>query len=255
MKPFFARLAGLNRRTQTLLAAAGALLVIVVIAGAVLALDPLLLARLARALPGTTINGCEIKPGAQCPNADLSKATLAGAELGGANLESADLTFADLTGANLTGANLSGADLSYVIVCDTFMENGTRVFKNCQGANLAGRDLTGADMTGADLSDATLTNATLTGVNFSGLDMTGVILDGAVYCDTTLPDGQFNDTNCPIVNVKMWQPCYISIQRCTEPELEPDCAACVTSLYNDGICDAFWDLRNVRILIFQQCPH
>ncbi len=57
MKTLSARIAGLSRLTRTLLAVAGALLVIVIIAGVVLATNPALSARLSGALPGeaTTI--------------------------------------------------------------------------------------------------------------------------------------------------------------------------------------------------------
>ncbi|MBI2906457.1 MAG: pentapeptide repeat-containing protein [Chloroflexi bacterium] len=66
-------------------------------------------ARVASALPGTVIGGCEIKPRTQCPNADLHGADLSGARLIGANLSGADLRRAYLWEANLSGANLSEA--------------------------------------------------------------------------------------------------------------------------------------------------
>jgi hypothetical protein len=68
MKPFFARLAHLNLRTKTLLAVASVALLVVVVAGALLTLNPPLAARLGRALPGAvTVNSSgPIKYGSQC---------------------------------------------------------------------------------------------------------------------------------------------------------------------------------------------
>ena len=89
-----------------------------------------------------------------------------GADLYGADLSGANLTFALLTDANLTDANLAGANL-----------------------NVA--DLTGANMTGANLTDANLTDAFLTNAN-----LTNAILTGAYFCNTTMPDGSIDNSDC-----------------------------------------------------------
>lgn len=57
------------------------------------------------------INGCTLKPKADCPGVDLSQADLRGIVLSGANLRGAKLTRANLYNATLKGADLSGADL------------------------------------------------------------------------------------------------------------------------------------------------
>lgn len=92
-------------------------------------------AAVARALPGTVVNGCDIKPFATCAGvdlsgADLSRARLYAADLSGANLSGANLSNADLRGANLNNANLSGAIvtqafLSVADFCNTIMPDGS----------------------------------------------------------------------------------------------------------------------------------
>lgn len=102
-----------------------------------------------------------------CENCDLTSADLRwanvyAAELGGSpNLVDARMNGSDLSGANLYGANLEGAKL---------------VGAKLTGANLAWTSLIGADLTGSDLADAKLT--------------------GAIFCDTVMPDGSRNNTNC-----------------------------------------------------------
>jgi hypothetical protein len=96
----------------------------------------------------TTINGYEIKPGAD----------LYGAKLSWANLSGADLSWANLSGAKLSWANLSGADLSW--------------------ANLTGADLARADLYGAKLSWANLSRA-----NLYGACLYGTILDPQAQCN------------------------------------------------------------------------
>lgn len=108
-----------------------------------------------------------LKETGDCPGCDLSDANLRWAnvyeaELAGApNLVGAALSDADLSGADLYGANLEGADLRR---------------SNLSGAKLSWATLKGADLTGADLTDATV--------------------DGVSFCNTTMPDGRIDDTNC-----------------------------------------------------------
>jgi len=142
--------------------AAGALILVLIIGGiAVLTNRDLRTAmqmQVARTLPATVINGCEIEPGAHCPGANLTRASLADASLTGANLSGADLSHADLTGADLSGADLSHANL--------------------KDANLRGANTEGADLTGANLSGATPAYPK--------------------FCNTVLPDGvTVDNSNCP----------------------------------------------------------
>ena len=90
-----------------------------------------------------TVDTCEIKPEAQCPNADL----------GDADLHDANLSDAYLHGANLSEANLRGADLSWA---------------DLREANLAGADLSEAHLYGVDLRGASLREADLRSANLSG---------------------------------------------------------------------------------------
>jgi len=161
MKSLFMRMAGLSRRARILLIAGGGVLAVIFIAGALVALNPRLMARLMRALPGLTIDGCEIEPGAQCRGADLHFTKLREADLEGTDLSEANLYWVDLSKAKLTGANLTSANLSNV-------------------------DLSEADLTGANLTDAKLTNA----------ELADAILTDAVQCRTLWPDGSTHNKNC-----------------------------------------------------------
>ena len=114
MLTLFTRLARLSRRGKLLLGVAGVLLVVAIVVGGLLAFDTHALTRITRALPGLTINGCEIMPGTQCSNANLSNATLKDVNLSNANLSGANLTNANLLFANLAGANLADTDLTDV---------------------------------------------------------------------------------------------------------------------------------------------
>ena len=73
---------------------------------------------------------------------------------------------------------------------------------NLTEANLTGADLTNANLTDANLSRANLTEANLMNVNFTGANLTEAVLDGtynakkATYCNTTMPDGTVNNSNC-----------------------------------------------------------
>ena len=84
-------------------------------------------------------------------------------------------------GAWLNRANLTGANLS-----------GTALYR---------ADLRDANLTGANLSGASLGNAKLDGSNLSGADLWGTLLHkanytGAKFCNTTMPDGSINNSDC-----------------------------------------------------------
>jgi len=158
---------------------------------------------LASALPGASVNGCEIKPFTRCPNfnlsgANLSGAHLTGADLSGANLSNTNLSNADLScsgnvctnlsGANLSGANLTDADLSGVYNCQRGWIGTDLSNANLRDANLRRADLKGSSKwQGADLSGADLREANLWWVDLCQANLNGAKLDFAYYCGTTLP--------------------------------------------------------------------
>ncbi|MGI5837657.1 MAG: pentapeptide repeat-containing protein, partial [Chloroflexota bacterium] len=94
----------------------GILVAVVLLSGGVLLVNEELRTevqgRVMSVLPGTVVNGCEIKMYAVCPNADLRGADLRGVNLSGSNLRDANLDGADLSGANLTQVDWSGASLN-----------------------------------------------------------------------------------------------------------------------------------------------
>lgn len=100
-----------------------------------------------------------------------------GCDLSGGDLRWANVYAAELGGApNLVNAMLDDADLS--------------------GANLYGANLEGTKLRGADLGGATLSWASLLGADLTGANIEGARFDGATFCQTIMPDGSRNDTNC-----------------------------------------------------------
>jgi uncharacterized protein YjbI with pentapeptide repeats len=121
-----------------------------------------------------TINGCEIKPGTQCPGADLSGADLNHAHLQGANLSGAKLGGTRLNHANLISANLSGVKA----------HGASFNFADLGLAAVQHSDLTGSNFYSAILGKADFTGATVVGVNFvhAHFDQTrfrGALIHGA----------------------------------------------------------------------------
>ncbi len=221
MPALLTRIARLSRRGKVLLGVASAFLVIAIVAGGLLALNPSLAARLARILPGLTINGCTIQPETVCPDANLAGANLAGADLTranlagvnlananltGANLTNADLVSANLTGADLRGANLTGAGLYQTDLSGANLTGATLTGADLSKANLAGTNLSNttlaglnmeyANLSGALLSNANLSNARLCRASLQGAAMEGANMTGALLCETVMSDGQRKFTNC-----------------------------------------------------------
>ena len=186
----------LNRRARILLAAGGAVLVIILAAVALLAFDPLLLARLTGSLPGAaTPRICS--PGADCPDSCITQKppTRCGSNCtlkNGGECEGIDLTYVQfnaklvLLGGSLEGANLRGSALS-----------GSLYGAHLKGATLADATLVGADLRGADLTNANLSGADLTDAELTGATTSGTVWDGATFCRTTMPDRTVNNSNCP----------------------------------------------------------
>lgn len=160
------------------------------------------------------------------PQSDLTAADMANADLSEASLAYASLNSAILRSANLAAAELRGADLSLAILTDANAEvvdgrYATLVKANLQNINLEGADLSSIDASGAmllganlknanlasatlveanlvnaDLTNANLDNADLTGADLTNARMTNVSLNNAIYCNTTLPNGQVLNRDC-----------------------------------------------------------
>ncbi|MFM9108962.1 MAG: pentapeptide repeat-containing protein [Chloroflexota bacterium] len=107
-----------------------------------------------------------LQPGGSYAGCYYGYSDLSDLDVHGANFTDAQFPFTSLPGANLSGANLSYAMLGYANVNNANLSN----------ANLSGAYLMGANMRGANLTGATLTNAQ--------------------FCNTIMPDGSVNNTNC-----------------------------------------------------------
>jgi hypothetical protein len=122
------------------------------------------------------VNGCVIQPHTDCQGANLSDA----------DLRDADLTHGHLADAIFTEADLIAAHLRYATLTD---------------AIFFGADLRSADVRGVLASHATFTNADLTDADLRGADLTDADFDGANltgtrFCNTTMPNGSLNNSDC-----------------------------------------------------------
>ena len=124
---------------------------------------------------------------------DCQRCNLKGADLRDANLVDSNLTGANLTGANLTGANLTGANLQPVRSFMAGFASATSTSVSLRGANLSNARLDGAYLRGIDLTNANLSGASLQ--EMYGYDRRSVRRSN-FYCNTTMPDGTVNNTDC-----------------------------------------------------------
>jgi uncharacterized protein YjbI with pentapeptide repeats len=179
-----------------LLAAGGAVLVIALVAVALFAFDPPLLARLTRNLPGAAMPRI-CSPGADCPNSCMTQKppTRCGSNCmlkNDGECEGIDLTYVQwnsqlaLVNSYLERCNLRGSVLAGSL-SGAHLQGATLADATLVGADLRYADLTGTDLSGADLTDAELTGATTSGTTW----------DGATFCRTTMPDGTVNNSGCP----------------------------------------------------------
>jgi len=173
--------ARLNRRAKILLSVAGAVLVIVLVAVALLAFDPPLLARLSRNLPGAATS-TKCTPSLECPSSCTNQKppTRCGPQcsLGpDGDCQNKDLTYVLFT----SQLALVDASLERCILTSSTLA-GSLINTNLKGANLANATLIDADLTDADLTGADTTDTTWINVKF---------------CNTTMPDGTINNSGCP----------------------------------------------------------
>ena len=134
--------------------------------------------------------------GAKFARAKLHGADLRGARLNKANFRGVVLRHADLREASLKGANFSPTNPRGRLVRST-----PACDPNCQDADLSNADLSGANLEyanlkGATLTDANLTNANLYYANLTDANLTDANLTNAYFCNTTMPDGSTNNSDC-----------------------------------------------------------
>ncbi|MGN6692785.1 MAG: Ig-like domain repeat protein [Aquihabitans sp.] len=167
-------------------------------------------------LSGASISGVRSgsisgTPASLPSNSDLVNGYLVG---GGASLRDAMLPGADLadkliggsdwTRADVHGANLRGAFMGYIVLQDANLADADLHGAYVLLANLRHADLRGADLTQAHLGGSDLTGADLTDANLAGADLSSpppypqINLTGAVFCRTTMPSGEINNSGCPV---------------------------------------------------------
>jgi len=84
------------------------------------------------------------------------------------------------------GANVAGCDLS----------GNTYDGDDLTRANISRTQLVGASFVGANLTRANLSGANVTDADFSGATITGANMKNQVRCNTTLPDGNVDNSGC-----------------------------------------------------------
>lgn len=125
---------------------------------------------------------------------------LSEAELIKANQPNISLSGADLREVNLQNAWLPAINLDGAYVLNGNLQNVNLKEAHLAGINLTDANLTDANLTGANLTGANLTDANLTGAN---LDVGEAIQSGAIFCRTTMPNGQLSTQSCRgIRNIK-----------------------------------------------------
>ena len=107
-----------------------------------------------------------LQPGGTYSGCYYGYTDLSNLDVHGATFTDSQFPFTTLRGSNFSGANLSYAQLGY------------------------------ANLTNANLSNANLTGAYLYGANMSGAKILGTILTNAQYCNTIMPNGSTNNSNC-----------------------------------------------------------
>ena len=104
----------------------------------------------------------------------LPSANLSSANLRGAGLEFAGLEHASMDGADMRAAQLSNARLTNAMMFSAQLDNA-----NLTRADLSGADLKAASLINTNLSDSRLDDADLRGAQLQGATFTGATLQGA----------------------------------------------------------------------------
>lgn len=139
--------------------------------------------------PGENLKGVDMS-GFIFDNTDLSKANLTRANLNRTHFSGLPSRFQKntyLNGATLRGANIKNATFSDVSLVE---------------ANLSNADLSNTSLHNSNLERANLRNANLRKVNLSGANLKNAKflkranLEGAIFCETTMPNGEVNNESC-----------------------------------------------------------
>ena len=142
----------------------------------------------------------KFKQSRSCEYCDLTNAVFDGMDLQGANLQNAQVESASFVNVdmaprqmektvhftNLGNANFRAVNFSGAIMSSSKLVNGYFREANFTGADLENADLREANFKKAVFRDANLLGATLDDAKFKS----------AVFCNTVMPDGSVNDTDC-----------------------------------------------------------
>jgi len=121
-----------------------------------------------------------------CHHCNLSDAQLQGQDFSGA-----DMSEALLKGINLSDTKLVGCWFTRSRVQNANFENADLSTALMDYANFTGVNFKGAKLDGAKLNFANLTNA-----NLKGASLKNTTIRGVLFCNTTMPDGEINNSGC-----------------------------------------------------------
>jgi Pentapeptide repeats (8 copies) len=134
------------------------------------------------------VDGCVLQPFTDCPGMlvgepELDGADLSGAELSGSNIYG-EIENVDFSNANLTNSSLGG-----------FYENDDFEGADLETTYLDESIFAHVNMIGVNFLDAFVDKATFGNSNLREAQRFE-LLQGVIFCETTMPDGSFNNAGC-----------------------------------------------------------
>ena len=109
-----------------------------------------------------------------------------------------DIVDSDLSGRSMFGANFRAATLTDV----NFSKSGLVVAlfdrAKLDSVTFDGANLRGASFTGAEFDGVSFLGADLSGARFDDARLDAALLGSALTCNTTMPNGRMNNSDCDI---------------------------------------------------------
>lgn len=200
---------------------------------------------------GNACAGTPLRPGQTFLDCDFSERNLRGRDLNSSLFKDVDLTDADLCGANLESTSFTDSDASGANFTDVNFDSSSH-----DNTSYANANLTNATFRVATFNEVDFSNADLTGADFTGSTLSDVDFAGAIFCRTTQPNGNVDDSDCDICDntCGLCEDC--DDEDCTPPDCCPNpsgpggiCVDTETDPLNCGSCDraCFTNLSNACV--------
>ena len=175
--------------------------------------------------------GTPLQPGQDFLDCDLSGEDLVDGDLHSSSFKSVNLFKAALCGIDLHSTSFSESDLGLTNLTGANLDSSTFSKTSFGGANLEGASFKQSTFSKCDLSGANLTRA-----NLLGATLDDVNLDSAIFCETVLPDGSVDNSDCDSCdNTCGCHGCYYG--HCEDPDCcSGECVNTQTDPDNCGAC-------------------